>query len=83
MTSPTPYPPPPLAPPGAPRRRRLTHWLRSRSLRSRLTFLSAAAVAVAIALSALACWFIVEKQLYDQVRADLAGAPAAPIGKYP
>ncbi|MFD7830811.1 sensor histidine kinase [Kitasatospora sp. NPDC059803] len=81
MTSPTPYPPPPLAPPGVPRRRRLSHWLRSRSLRSRLTFLSAAAVAVAIALSALACWFIVEKQLYDQVRADLAGAPAAPIGR--
>ncbi|MER7583999.1 HAMP domain-containing sensor histidine kinase [Kitasatospora sp. NPDC097691] len=69
-------PPPPLAPPRTPgRRRRLVHWLRSRSLRSRLTFLSAAAVAVAIALSALACWFIVEKQLYNQVRADLASAP--------
>ncbi|WP_234326988.1 sensor histidine kinase [Streptomyces sp. NRRL WC-3742] len=67
-------PPPPLAPPRtAPgRRARLVHWLRSRSLRSRLTFLSAAAVAVAIALSALACWFIVEKQLYNQVRTDLA-----------
>ncbi|MFG3228308.1 sensor histidine kinase [Kitasatospora sp. NPDC048194] len=69
-------PPPPLAPPRPPGpRRRLVHWLRSRSLRSRLTFLSAAAVAVAIALSALACWFIVEKQLYGQVRNDLASAP--------
>ncbi|MER8104751.1 HAMP domain-containing sensor histidine kinase [Kitasatospora sp. NPDC094016] len=71
MTSPTPYPPPPLAPPGVPRRRRLTHWLRSRSLRSRLTFLSAAAVAVAIALSALACWFIVEQRMYGLIRSDL------------
>ncbi|MFJ6384581.1 ATP-binding protein [Kitasatospora sp. NPDC092039] len=79
-------PPPPLAPPLVPsraadRRRRLLRWYRSRSLRSRLTFLSAAAVAVAIALSALACWFIVEKQLYGQVRADLAGAPPAPVGR--
>ncbi|MGW3041928.1 HAMP domain-containing sensor histidine kinase [Kitasatospora sp. NPDC001159] len=69
-------PPPPLAPPGAPkRRRRLAHWFRSRSLRSRLTFLSAAAVAVAIAMSALACWFIVDKQLYNQVRTDLLNSP--------
>ncbi|RKT16476.1 two-component system sensor histidine kinase MprB [Streptomyces sp. 1114.5] len=76
MTS---VPPPPLAPPRTPgRRRRLVHWFRSRSLRSRLTFLSAAAVAVAIALSALACWFIVEKQLYNQVRTDLANAPLPP-----
>ncbi|WP_030244543.1 sensor histidine kinase [Streptomyces sp. NRRL S-350] len=55
------------------------HWLRSRSLRSRLTFLSAAAVAVAIALSALACWFIVEKQLYNQVRTDLLSAEPEPL----
>ncbi|MEV7023496.1 HAMP domain-containing sensor histidine kinase, partial [Kitasatospora sp. NPDC093558] len=68
-------PPPPLAPPRPSRVQRLVHWFRSRSLRSRLTFLSAAAVAVAIALSALACWFIVEKQLYSQVRTDLASAP--------
>ncbi|MER7673689.1 HAMP domain-containing sensor histidine kinase [Kitasatospora sp. NPDC096128] len=57
------------------RRRRLVHWYRSRSLRGRLTFMTAAAVAVAIALSALACWFIVHKQLYDQVRTDLASTP--------
>ncbi|MEV7188984.1 HAMP domain-containing sensor histidine kinase [Kitasatospora sp. NPDC093102] len=73
-------PPPPLAPPRAPgRRQRLLHWFRSRSLRSRLTFLSAAAVAVAIALSALACWFIVEKQLYNQVRTDLLNTEPEPL----
>ncbi|MEU6234897.1 HAMP domain-containing sensor histidine kinase [Kitasatospora sp. NPDC047058] len=64
-------PPPPLVPPRVPRRQRLARWYRAQSLRSRLTFLTAAAVAVAIALSALACWFIVEKQLYGQVRNDL------------
>ncbi|MFF7995510.1 sensor histidine kinase [Kitasatospora xanthocidica] len=78
------FPPPPLAPPRTPGgRRRLLHWLRSRSLRSRLTFLSAAAVAVAIALSALACWFIVEKQLYNQVRNDLASATLPPPPRVP
>ncbi|MFJ6775857.1 ATP-binding protein [Kitasatospora sp. NPDC091257] len=81
-------PPPPLTPPQArprtpDRRQRLLHWFRSRSLRSRLIFLSAAAVAVAIALSALACWFIVEKQLYGQVRADLASATLPPGPRVP
>ncbi|MFD0529467.1 hypothetical protein ACFQ1I_25455 [Kitasatospora arboriphila] len=37
--------------------------------------LTAAAVAVAIALSALLCWFFVKDQLYRQVRANLSGAP--------
>ncbi|GAA4860447.1 HAMP domain-containing sensor histidine kinase [Kitasatospora terrestris] len=37
--------------------------------------LTAAAVAVTIALAALACWFVVEGKLYDQVRNDLARAP--------
>ncbi|MET9181734.1 HAMP domain-containing sensor histidine kinase [Kitasatospora aureofaciens] len=69
-------PPPPLAPPRTPgRRARIVHWYRSRSLRGRLTFLSAAAVAVAIAMSALACWFIVERQLYGQVETELRNAP--------
>lgn len=54
---------------------RLTGWFRGRSLRSRLAMLTAAAVAVAIALSALACWFVVEGKLYGQVRADLGRAP--------
>ncbi|MFD0278381.1 sensor histidine kinase [Kitasatospora sp. NPDC127111] len=72
-------PPPPLAPPRVPRHRRLLTWYRARSLRSRLTFLTAAAVAVAIALSALACWFIVEQRLYDQVDRNLATAPPSPV----
>ncbi|MFI2612461.1 ATP-binding protein [Kitasatospora sp. NPDC018619] len=81
-------PPPPLAPPQTRprtpgRRQGLVHWYRSRSLRGRLTFLSAAAVAVAIALSALACWFIVEKQLYGQVRTDLANATLPPPPRVP
>ncbi|MFB7476466.1 sensor histidine kinase [Kitasatospora sp. NPDC056184] len=71
--SPT-VPPPPLTPPRIPRRGRLTTWYRARSLRSRLTFLTAAAVAVAIALSALACWFIVEERMYGVVRSDLENA---------
>ncbi|MER5865697.1 HAMP domain-containing sensor histidine kinase [Kitasatospora sp. NPDC002040] len=60
--------------------KRLTGWFRSRSLRSRLAMLTAAAVAVAIALSALACWFIVRDRLYEQVRQNLATAPYNPIG---
>ncbi|MER5354730.1 HAMP domain-containing sensor histidine kinase [Kitasatospora sp. NPDC002551] len=75
--SPT-VPPPPLAPPRIPRRGRLTTWYRARSLRSRLTFLTAAAVAVAIALSALACWFIVEERMYGVVRSDLENARGGP-----
>ncbi|GAA5007185.1 hypothetical protein GCM10025734_47980 [Kitasatospora paranensis] len=54
---------------------RLTGWFRGRSLRSRLAMLTAAAVAVAIALSALACWFIVRDRLYQQARDSLRGAP--------
>ncbi len=42
--------------------------------------LTAAAVAVAIALSALACWFLVEDRLYTQVRQNLSLAPLNPIG---
>ncbi|MFJ4798754.1 sensor histidine kinase [Kitasatospora purpeofusca] len=81
--SPT-VPPPPLAPPRIPRRRgRLSTWYRARSLRSRFALLTAAAVAVAIAASALACWFIVEKQLYNVVRSDLEnvreGGPPAQL----
>ncbi|WP_443035304.1 sensor histidine kinase [Streptomyces sp. BE20] len=73
-------PPPPLAPPRVPHRTRqhLHTWYRARSLRSRLTFLTAAAVAVAIAASALACWFIVEQKLYGQVRENLSRAMDVP-----
>ncbi|MEV0233008.1 HAMP domain-containing sensor histidine kinase [Nonomuraea sp. NPDC050786] len=42
-----------------------------RSLRTRLTLLVAAAVALAIAVSAGACFMIVRKQLYDQVDWEL------------
>ncbi|MFF2040271.1 sensor histidine kinase [Kitasatospora sp. NPDC058170] len=75
--------PPPLVPPRAPRRRRLAHWYRAQSLRSRLTFLTAAAVAVAIALSAVACWFLVEKQLYGQVQHDLENVPPPRVAPRP
>ncbi|WP_431950843.1 sensor histidine kinase [Actinacidiphila sp. bgisy167] len=54
---------------------------RSLPLRSRLAILTAAAVAVAVAACALACWFIVEKQLMDQLDESLSSpgnaAPAA------
>ncbi|GAA1169108.1 two-component system sensor histidine kinase MprB [Kitasatospora gansuensis] len=58
--------------------KRLTGWFRSRSLRSRLAMLTAAAVAVAIALSALACWFIVRDRLYGQVHDSLVEAKLPP-----
>ncbi|MEV7782491.1 HAMP domain-containing sensor histidine kinase [Kitasatospora sp. NPDC088351] len=79
MSSTAPLPPPPSAPPRIPRRQRLLRWYRAQSLRSRLTFLTAAAVAVAIALSALACWFIVEQKLYDQVQENLSRAKVPPL----
>ncbi|WP_431679886.1 sensor histidine kinase [Kitasatospora sp. KL5] len=59
---------------------RLTGWFRGRSLRSRLAVLTAAAVAVAIALSALACWFLVRDRLYQQVRNNLRNAPPVLVG---
>ncbi|SFF69327.1 two-component system, OmpR family, sensor histidine kinase MprB [Actinacidiphila alni] len=45
--------------------------MRRLPLRSRLTILTAAAVAVAVALVALACWFITRDQLIRQVDATL------------
>ncbi|MDH6126316.1 HAMP domain-containing sensor histidine kinase [Kitasatospora sp. GP82] len=54
---------------------RLTDWFRARSLRGRLAMLTAAAVAVTIALAALACWFLVSNQLYGQVQQTLREAP--------
>ncbi|MFC8451863.1 ATP-binding protein [Kitasatospora sp. NPDC057223] len=71
-TPPMPPAPPFVHPPRRSLRRRLAEWYRGRSLRSRLAALTALAVAVAIALSALACWFIVEQRLYDLVRQNLA-----------
>jgi two-component system sensor histidine kinase MprB len=57
------------------RRPRTPGWYRRVSLRGRLSLLTAAAVAVAIAASAFACWFLVRGQLYNQVNSDLASAP--------
>ena len=55
---------------------RLTGWYRNRSLRGRLAILTAAAVAVAIALAAFACWFVVKDRLYQQARDNLRDAPS-------
>ncbi|MFJ1703619.1 sensor histidine kinase [Kitasatospora sp. NPDC088346] len=72
-------PPKPAHPPRRARRLRPVEWYRSRSLRSRLSMLTAAAVAIAIALSALACWFLVRDRLYQQVNSNLAEAPTDPF----
>lgn len=44
-----------------------------RSLRSRLTLLVAAAVALAIAVCAVLCWFVVRAELLRQVERSLEG----------
>ncbi|MEU9130224.1 HAMP domain-containing sensor histidine kinase [Kitasatospora sp. NPDC048540] len=68
-------PPKPAHPPKRPGRGlHPVRWYRSRSLRSRLSMLTAAAVAIAIALSALACWFLVRDRLYEQVHSNLTEA---------
>ncbi|GAA3411906.1 sensor histidine kinase [Streptosporangium vulgare] len=46
-----------------------------RSLRSRLTLLVAAAVALAIAVCAVLCWFVVRAELLRQVERSLDGRP--------
>ncbi|WP_440063691.1 sensor histidine kinase [Streptosporangium sp. OZ121] len=46
-----------------------------RSLRSRLTLLVAAAVALAIAVCAALCWFVVRAELLRQVDGSLEGRP--------
>ncbi|MFE4600193.1 ATP-binding protein [Kitasatospora indigofera] len=75
VSPPAPALPPPLVhPPRRTLRRRLAAWYRGRPLRTRLAALTALAVAVAIALSALACWFIVEQKLYQQVQDNLSRA---------
>lgn len=60
----------------APPRRRAPRILRfrSRPLQSRLTILTAAAVAVAVAACALAAWLVVRKQLTDQLDESLKSA---------
>lgn len=44
---------------------------RALPLRSRLSLLTAAAVAVAVAAVSVACWFIVRGKLYDEIDSDL------------
>ncbi len=53
---------------------RLTGWFRGKSLRSRLAMLTAAAVAVAIAVVSVASWLLVREKLYQEVHDNLAGA---------
>ncbi|MFI9275020.1 sensor histidine kinase [Kitasatospora sp. NPDC052896] len=60
------------------RRGRVSRWYHDRSLRSRLAILTAAAVAVAIALCSVACWFVLKDRLYTQVRQNLATATRKP-----
>ncbi|MET9615898.1 HAMP domain-containing sensor histidine kinase [Kitasatospora indigofera] len=79
VSPPAPALPPPLVhPPRRTLRRRLAAWYRGRPLRTRLAALTALAVAVAIALSALACWFLVKQRLYDLVKTNLEAAQPLP-----
>ncbi|WSL65794.1 HAMP domain-containing histidine kinase [Kitasatospora herbaricolor] len=75
---PAPPAPPLVHPPRRTLRRRLAQWYRGRPLRTRLAALTALAVAVAIALSALACWFLVKQRLYDLVKTNLEAAQPLP-----
>src|SRR5690606_17575717 len=45
--------------------------MRKRSLRSRLTLLVAAAVAIAVAISAVGCWYFVRRELSWQLNKSL------------
>lgn len=58
--------------------RTLKGWFRRLSLRNRLAMLTAAAVAVTIALASVACWFVVSDRLYGQVKDTLATAQPDP-----
>lgn len=46
-------------------------WFRRLPLRSRLALLTAAAVAFAVAVVSVICWFLVEQKLYDEVDSQL------------
>lgn len=62
---------------------RLAGWFRDRSLRSRLAILTAAAVAVTIALAATASWFLVRDRLLAQAQDRLtATSGLLPRGSY-
>lgn len=48
-------------------------WFRRLPLRSRLAMLTAAAVAFAVAVVSVICWFLVQGKLYDEIDSKLAG----------
>ncbi|MGI5196994.1 sensor histidine kinase [Streptomyces sp. CA-288835] len=52
--------------------------LRSLPIRSRLALLVAAAVAFAVAAVSVACWFVVQTKLYDELDDDLMGKSHKP-----
>ncbi|MER5216124.1 HAMP domain-containing sensor histidine kinase [Streptomyces sp. NPDC002838] len=54
--------------------KKLARRFRSLPIRSRLALLVAAAVAFAVAAVSVTCWFIVQRQLYEQVEEDLQKA---------
>jgi len=51
---------------------RWSGWFQRMSLRGRLSVLTAAAVAFAIAICAFTCWFVVRNQLNSQIQQNLA-----------
>ncbi|WP_328321933.1 sensor histidine kinase [Streptomyces sp. NBC_00388] len=48
-------------------------WFRRLPLRSRLAMLTAAAVAFAVAVVSVICWFLVQGKLYDEIDSKLGG----------
>ncbi|MFE5024290.1 ATP-binding protein [Streptomyces sp. NPDC056656] len=62
---------------------RVVRYFRKLPLRSRLSVLSAVAVAFAVAAVSVTCWFIVHDQLYSKLDDDLRDAiPGAPAAQY-
>ncbi|MGW6397435.1 HAMP domain-containing sensor histidine kinase [Streptomyces sp. NPDC055134] len=62
---------------------RVVRYFRKLPLRSRLSVLSAVAVAFAVAAVSVTCWFIVHDQLYSKLDDDLRDAlPGAPASQY-
>ena len=56
-----------------------SRWFQRMSLRGRLSVLTAAAVAISIAICAFTCWFVVKDQLNNQARETLNDASAAAL----
>ncbi len=62
--------------------KRVVRRYRSLPIRSRLALLVAAAVAFAVAVVSVTCWFIVQERLYDQVNDDLEQAARLKPGQW-